>query len=239
MEPDFSLSALSDAVRLPPSTVYRYIATLQQLGHIRQNKDTKRYSLTPKILDLGFTMLRSLELRKRLLPYMIETTNQLGVTTQCAILNGTEIVYLERVPAKNVVNLDISVGTRLPAYCTSMGKVQLAYLGEEERREKVEEMDLVPLTPFTITDKEILLKELEQIRMKGIATNNQELNEGLFTMAAPVFKEGLVEGALGFSMPSYLFGSMGENNLKMSELFTRLLDITRKVSIGDVPNIGS
>lgn len=225
--PDLSLSEISTATGMSPGTVHRYLYTLETIGYIKQAPDTKRYWLTPKVLGLGFAAFRSMDLRKRVLPYMIGVANDLNVTVQCSILDGHEILFIERVRSKSVVDLDLSAGSRLPAYCTSQGKTLLAFMDEETTREIIEKIEMVPLTPYTNTDKDLLWEELKQVRKVGYATNNQELREGLFAIAAPIFKEGQVEAALGFSVPNNL---IGKGNFKET-LVERLLSITKKISI--------
>lgn len=227
-KPQLSLSELAAANNITLATCTRYVSTLRDLGYIVQDPLTKKYTLTPKILSLGFSFITHMDLKTRLLPYMFEIARELGVTTQCAILDETEIVYVERVRSSDVVNLDLTSGSRLPAYCTSMGKAILAFLDERESRNLIEKMNLVPHTPYTITDKETLRKELELTRQRGYAINNQELTLGLRTLAAPIFKGGRrVEAAFGLS---YSCHRVDGNDLE-SVFVERLLETSKKVSI--------
>lgn len=226
-----SLTEVAEENNVSMGTAHRYVSTLKKFGYLTQDPETKKYQLTFKVLDLGFSFLANMDFRTRVLQHMVQATRQLDVTSQCAILDGPEIVYIERIRSKDVINLDLSAGSRLPAHSTSMGKAMLAFLKDEERENILACMDLTPLTPYTITDRETLLKELEITRERGYATNNEELNMGLQTLGAPVFKDGKVEGALGFSFPSH---RMQGDDFK--EILTgRLLDIASKVSIGPMP----
>ena len=202
-EPGLSLSEICTATNISPGTVHRYLYTLEKLGYVKQALDTKKYWLTPRILDLGFTVLQSMDLKKRVLPYMIEVATELNVTAQCSILDGTGILFIERVRAKSVVDLEV-------------------------RRETIEKIELLPLTPYTITSKKKLWEELNRVKEIGYATNNQELRESLFAVAAPIYREGKVEAALGFSLSSNLVGS---GNLK-ERLVERLLQVTKTISAG-------
>lgn len=225
---NLTLSELARANGMTLGTAHRYLLTLKKLGYLMQDPETKKYRLTPKVLTLGFSVLRGMDLRSRVFPYMIETARELDTTTQCAILEGTEIVYIERVRASDVVNLDLTTGSRLPAYCTSMGKAILAFLNEKESRDLIGKMNLVPYTPYTITDKKTLWKELKVTRQRGYAINNQELTLGLRTLAAPIFKEGRrVEAAFGLSFSCHRI----EGNDFESVFVERLLDISKKVSM--------
>lgn len=226
--PDLTLSELARASGMTLGTTHRYLLTLKELGYLMQDPETKKYRLTPKVLTLGFSVLRSMDLRSRVLPYMINMARDLDATAQCAILEGTEIVYIERVRSSDVVNLDLTTGSRLPAYCTSMGKAILAFMDEKESRKLIGKMDLVPHTPYTITDAETLWKELQLTKQRGYAINNQELTLGLRTLAVPIFDEGRrVEAALGLSFPCH----RTEGNNVEGVFVERLLEISEKVSM--------
>ena len=227
--PELTLSELAKATGLTLVTADRYLFTLKKLGFITRSEDNKKYRLTPKVLSLGFSTLKSMNLKIRTMPYLIQLTKERNVTSQCAILEGTEIVYIERLrSAGDVVHLDLTVGSRLPAHATAMGKAILAFLNEAESRQLVDQMILAPLTPHSITTKKGLRKELQIIRERGYAINNQETFLGIRALAAPVFADGKVEGALGISFP---INRTEGNNLE-STLVKEMIDIARKVSIG-------
>jgi len=196
-----SLSKIASLSNMSPATANRYLFTLKELSYVVQDPSTKKLNLTPKILNLGFPFIRNMNLRSRLLPHMLELTRELDVTTQCAILNGTEIVYVERIRSTDVVNLDLNIGSRLPAYCTSLGRAILAFMDKSEARRVIARMTLVKHTPYTITEKSRLKEELDKTRRRGYAINSQELTIGSKTFAVPVFKNGTVEGAVGVTFP--------------------------------------
>jgi len=226
-KPEVTLTELARKNQMTLGTAHRYLLTLKELGFVNQNEEDKKYHLTPKVLSLGFSALKSMKLRMRVLPYLIKMSKEMDVTTQCAILDGVEIVYVERVRARDVVNLDITVGSRLPAYSTAMGKAILAFMDQKESKRIVNQMNLAPLTPYTITNKKTFWKELQETRLRGYAVNNQELVLGLRTLAAPIFNEGKVEAAIGVSFPIYRI----EGNNFETVLFKEMLAITKKVSL--------
>ena len=115
-------------------------------------------------------------LRKRALPYMISSSQELNITTQCAILDATEIIYIERVRSQNLVNLELAPGSRLPAYCTSMGKVLLAYLDKDSLEKTLEKMELIPVTPYTITDKKTLMAQIRRNSTKRICNQQSGID---------------------------------------------------------------
>ena len=201
--PYLTLSDLAQANKMTLGTATRYVVTLKELGYLTQDPLTKRYGLTSKVLSMGFTLLSSMDLRSRALPHMIKATEELNITTACAILEGTDIVYIERSRSTNVVNLDLTTGSRLPAYCTSLGRAILAFCDKKKIKEVLDQSRMVKYTPYTITDKKLLYQELEKTRKRGYADNNEELSLGLRGLAAPIFRKGEVEAAFGFSFPCH------------------------------------
>jgi IclR family pca regulon transcriptional regulator len=175
---------------LTRSTAHRYIATLAHLGYLHQDPVTRKYMLGPRVLDLGFTAINSMELRDVAAPHLRRLCDETGHTVNMAILDDVDIVYVERFRAfrrhQNEIDLDLHVGSRLPAYCTSMGKVLLAYLPEADRNELLRRITFVRRGPNTLTSRAALLAELQQVRATGIAVNNEELAYGLRSVAVPV-----------------------------------------------------
>ncbi len=223
-----SLSEIAITQHMSIGSAHRYLNTLHSLGYLKQNPETKRYQLTPKILQLGFSALKDMNLRKRVLPYLLEISREFNITTACSVLDDTEILYIERVRSTELVNLDLSAGSRLPLHCTSMGKALLAFLPAEERKRIIDKLELRPLTPYTITNKEALKKDLEEIKTRGYATCHQELNLGLESIAAPLFNHGDVEAAISFNLPKV---TGNQKSAVEKVLIHRLLKISMEISI--------
>jgi IclR family pca regulon transcriptional regulator len=184
------VSELSRELALSRSTAHRYIATLARLGYLQQDPDTKRYRLGPKVPDLGFSAINSMDLREISAPYLRELSDETGYTVNLAIFDGTEVVYIERCrtarPGQREIDLNLHVGARLPAYCTAMGKAILAFVPEERREEIIRSIDFAPRGPNTITDPVAFREELARIRDTGLAVNDEELAYGLRSIAAPI-----------------------------------------------------
>src|ERR687887_124701 len=136
-QPLLGSSELAREVGLTRSTAHRYIATLATLGYLEQDPGTRKYRLGPRVLDLGFSAINSMELREISAPHLRRLSDETGHTVNLAILDGTDIVYIERCRSprqgQREIDLNLHVGSRLPAYCTSLGKVLLAFLDEEAR----------------------------------------------------------------------------------------------------------
>jgi IclR family pca regulon transcriptional regulator len=224
--PALSVSDIAAACAMSMATVHRYLFTLKELGYLEQEAETRRYRLTPKILGIGFSVLNTMDLKNRLLPYMLETTKAHDVTTQCAILDETDIVILDRVRSKEVVNLDITVGSRLPVFCTAMGKAVLAFLEKTEQDRIIAKIKFERHTPFTIGSEKELRADLARIRQDTYVLSDQELTVGLRSVATPVFRDGRVEGAFGIS---YAVHRAQDNGLEKA-LIRQVLETVEKVS---------
>lgn len=189
-QPLLGVSELARELDLNRSTTHRYIATLAKLGYLQHDARTRKYRLGPRVLDLGFTALSSMELREVSAPHLQRLSDETGHTVNLGILDRGEVVYIERIRSarqgQRDIDLNLHVGSRLPAYCTSMGKVLLAHLPAPELDALLDEIELSQRGPNTITDRERLLEELTRVREAGMATNNEELAYGLRSIAAPV-----------------------------------------------------
>ena len=203
--PELGISELSRSLGLTRSTSHRYVATLARLGYLQQNPLTRRYRLGPRVIDLGLSAINSMELREISAPHLQQLSDETGHTVNMAILDGVDIVYIERCRSsqhgQREIDLSLHVGSRLPAYCTSMGKVLLAFLPADEQERLLGQIDFVERGPNTLTDRESLAAELTRVRAAGIAVNNEELAYGLRSMAAPVRgRDGEVVAAINFAV---------------------------------------
>jgi IclR family pca regulon transcriptional regulator len=188
-----SLLGISDLARmlgLNRSTTHRYVSTLVALGYLEQDAATRRYRLGPRVIDLGLSAINSMELREISLPHLQQLCDETGNTVNLAILDGVDVVYVERCRSarqgQREIDLNLHVGSRLPAYCTSMGKVLLAHLPEDRLQAVLADMRLSKRGPNTLTSRSALRAELGQVRAAGLAVNNEELAFGLRSIAVPV-----------------------------------------------------
>jgi IclR family pca regulon transcriptional regulator len=182
---------LSDVARdtgLPRAAVRRFLLTLQDLGYVRS--EDRRFALTPRVLDLGYSFLSSLTLPEIAQPHLRALVGRVDESCSMSILDATDIVYVAREPTRRIMSVTISIGTRFPAYATSMGRALLAGLEEAELRRILARSDVRPLTPKTLTEPERLVKEIVRVRRQGWALVDQELENGLRSIAAPVHDPG-------------------------------------------------
>jgi IclR family pca regulon transcriptional regulator len=180
---------------LSRAAVRRLLITLELLGYASHNGPV--YRLGSRVLRLGFSFLSSNSLSALASPILEEITATVHESSSLSILDGDEIVYLARSVARRVMSVGLSIGSRLPAYCTSMGRVMLAALSPEELGDYLKRAERKPLTPNTIWAKRALVAELQRVRNQGYALVDQELEIGLRSLAVPVrTRAGSVVGAI-------------------------------------------
>lgn len=189
---------------LSKSTCHRYVASLVALGYLEQDAETRKYQLGPAAIGLGVAAVSSLELTRvagRSLQALADETNH---TVSLAVLDGADIVYVDRHRPSQAgfrIELNVQVGTRLPAYCTSMGKALLAYRDPATVRDTIDRIDLARRGPKTITAREQLTAALAEVQRTGLAINDEELASGLRSLAVPVRdRTGAVVAAVGIAV---------------------------------------
>jgi IclR family transcriptional regulator, pca regulon regulatory protein len=162
----------------------RILLTLEKLGHVRS--DGRLFSPTPRLLTLGWAYLSSLNLSELALPLMEALVEETHESCSAATLDLPDVVYVARVPTRRIMSITLSVGTRLPAHCTSMGRVLLAALPPEQLDPYLAEAELERWTDRTITDPDRLRASLDEVRQRGWALVDQELEIVLRSVAAPI-----------------------------------------------------
>jgi IclR family pca regulon transcriptional regulator len=198
------ISEIADELGMSCSTTHRYVVTLVALGFLEQGAERK-YRLGLGVSDLGMSVLNSMGLREHSHGLLEELRERSGYTVSLAVLDGREILYVDSARgfrrAQSVIALgELAPGSRLPAYCTAMGKLLLAYLPVGEQQKLLSEMRLLKRGPRTITSKRRLRVELERIREDGLAVNDEELTAGQLAVAVGVRDEaGEVVAALGMA----------------------------------------
>ena len=194
--------ALSEVARLTGLTraaARRFLLTLVKLGYV--NLSQGRFSLRPRVLELGYAYLSSLTLPEVALPHMEQLVAKVNESCSISVLDDIDVVYVARVPTRRIMSITLAVGTRLPAFVTSMGRVLLAGLPDEELEERLARIEVTQLTSRTVTDKDALRVILAGVRRQGYAATDQELEEGLRSLAVPLRSaSGAVSAALNVSV---------------------------------------
>ena len=187
VHPTLSLTEVATVTGLDKSAAQRFANTLYVLGYLRKDRITKRYSLSSKAMRLGFSYLRADSLVEPAMTHLRDANRRTEESVNLTELDDTEVVYIARVPSRHVLNIDILLGTRLPAYCTAPGRAMLGFLPEERVREILSYSDLKVHTPHTITDPEKIMDILRQVRRDGYALAAEQMFIGEYSVAAPVF----------------------------------------------------
>jgi IclR family pca regulon transcriptional regulator len=210
---------VSSRTGLSRAAVRRLLITLEQLGYATHNGPV--YWLGSRTLRLGFSFLSSNSLATLAGPILEQVSAAIEESSSLSALEGDEIVYLARSATRRVLSVGLSIGSRLPAYCTSMGRVMLAALGPEELAAYLDRVNLRALTPKTISDKPSLAAELERVRAQGFALVDQELEVGLRSLAVPVqSRSGKVVAAMNTGVHA--------SRVRSEEMVERFLPILRE-----------
>jgi IclR family transcriptional regulator, pca regulon regulatory protein len=230
-----SLSEVAERTGLTRATARRVLLTLVGLGYACT--DGRSFELTPKILDLGHAYLSSLDLASYAQAPMEALVERARESSSAAVLDGSEIVYVVRVPTTRIMTIALGLGSRLPAYVTSMGRVLLAELDDEALSRVLGASELDAHTDRTITDPSALREELLQVRRRGWALVDQELEEGLRSIAAPIRNdEDRVIAAINLSTHA----GRATRRCLTETLLPMLLDTAEEISAGlrRAPSVG-
>ena len=209
-----SLSEVARATGLTRAAARRFLLTLVKLGYVRS--DGREFSLRPKVLELGYAYLSGLALPEVAQPHLEELSERLHESSSISVLDGQQVVYVARVATKRIMTVAISVGTRFPAYAASMGRVLLAGLTADELDKYLAEATFEAFTAQTVTDPDELRSIVREVGRQGYAIVDQELEEGLRAIAAPIRdSSGTVTAAINVSAHASRYGT--------ADMITRLV----------------
>ncbi len=179
-----TIANISQQTGIPRAAVRRCLHTLKQLGYV--DAELNNFSLRPKVLTLGYSYLSSTPLTVSAQPYLNNISRQLNESCSLAVLDDGEVLYVARSATSRVMSVALNAGSRLPAYCTSLGRVMLAHLPADELDAYLARTKLRAMTPNTVTAPKRLREILAGVRQNGYAINNEELEVGLRSIAVPV-----------------------------------------------------
>lgn len=222
-----SLTDISQRLQLNKTTTLRLLSTLETLGYLERDPQTKLYKPALEVLRLGFVVLNDLEVRQIASSYLRKLVDEVEETVNLAVLDNHEVVYIDRVGSKHMLNVYRPIGSRLPAYCTSTGKSLLAFLPPEQLTRALEATTWTRRTETTIVTPEALQKNLELVRQRGFADSNGEMIPELRAVAAPVRKnDGQVVATVNISVPSHRVSY----ETLISKLGPKVVDSARQIS---------
>lgn len=199
---EVGLVEISQAVSLPLATVHRLLGTLIQRGYVKQNRQNRKYALGFRALQMGSDMRQRFSLRLEARPFLQRLMQRSGESANLAVLDDGEIVYIDQAQSSRILRMFTQIGNRLPAHSTGSGKVMLAFSPSEIVDGIVRRSGLTARTPHTIVDMEAFRTELERIHKQGYGIDDEEQEEGVRCIAAPVRDEsGQVVASLSISGP--------------------------------------
>jgi IclR family pca regulon transcriptional regulator len=179
-----TIAQISQQTGIPRAAVRRCLHTLRQLGYV--DAELNNFTLRPKVLTLGYSYLSSTPLTTAAQPCLDAVSKALGESSSLAVLEEEQVLYVARAATSHVMSVSLAAGSRLPAYCSSLGRVLLAHLPQDELDAYLAHTTLTPKTEHTVTDPARLREILAQVRRDGYAVNDQELELGLRSIAVPV-----------------------------------------------------
>lgn len=193
-----TLSEAAATAGLSRAAARRILRTLTQLGYLDQSG--RNFSLSPNILRLGFAYVGTQHWIERALPLMRTLSERIGESCSAAILQGNDIVYVARIQTRRIMSGTVAVGSRLPAFHTAMGRIQLGFLEDSEIWRRLQSARIEPLTPYTVTDLQALFERIRADHEQGFSLVDEELERGLRAMAVPIVGQaGEVVAALNLS----------------------------------------
>jgi IclR family pca regulon transcriptional regulator len=223
--PSQTMTEVAQRTGLTRAGARRILHTLHALGYVEM--EGRQFRLTAKVLDLGFAYLSSLPLWSLAEPYMEALVREVQESSSAAVLDGKDIVYVLRVPTQKIMSVNLGVGSRLPAYCSSMGRVLLAGLDDDALGRQLADTQLIARTAKTLTDASALRDELMRVRSQGWALVDEELEEGLISLAAPIHsRNGNVLAAVNVSIHKSRMAA----DAVQREILPRLLSTTRQIN---------
>ncbi|HJV25628.1 MAG TPA: IclR family transcriptional regulator [Aromatoleum sp.] len=198
-----TIAEVAEATGINKSSAQRMVFTLEQLGYLRKHPQTRRYQLTPRVMEVGFNYLATNPVIELANPFLSELTNLTKETCCLAEPDGNEMVYVARFASSQFVPVHMPIGTRIPIYCSGSGRAYLSALSDADALRIIERCNRVQHTPHTRTDIEDILEELSIARERGYAVNQEELFLGDMVLAAPVVgADGRPLGALNVVAPT-------------------------------------
>lgn len=181
------ITELASRMGLAKSTIHRIASSLKAKSYLKQDPLTQRYHLGIKLIEMGAIVTQRLEIRAIAEPFMKRMVDEIGETSHLVIMEGGEIAYIEKIESPNTIRMVSFIGRRAPVHCTGAGKALLAFLPEPQIIDTIDRMGLRKYTATTITDQTALLEELQAIRMHGYSVDNEEHEDGIRCIAAPIF----------------------------------------------------
>jgi IclR family pca regulon transcriptional regulator len=227
-KPNLSISEITEMTGLPQSTTFRLVYTLENLGYLIRDPETRKYRHSSRMLAIGIAALESLDIRKVALPCMQALSQSVNETVKLGILDGVDVVILASVVIADKLSIPTPIGHRWPVYCSSLGKAMLAFLPPEKLDKTIAAIEFKPRTARTIVDPEQFRNHLRLTKERGYSLVEEELIVGMGSIAAPIFDHnGDVIAAIDIS--TLRFGPDVHND--QDRLIRELMDCAAQISM--------
>lgn len=210
------LGRIASDLRLNKSTLHRFLAALVGRGYVVQ-RDDRRYEVTLKLLTLSSLLIDRFDVREQIRPVVRETMESTGETVHVGVLEGVDVVYIDKIEGRQAVRMASRIGSRVPAHASALGKVLLAELPDGEARARLAGVELTPVTARTITDLDDLLAELDRVRRAGYAVDDLESEDGIRCVAAPV-RDRSGQGVAALSISGWIISMTEERVVELGPL---------------------
>lgn len=206
---ELSAKEIAERMDTRPGTIFPILSVLERYGYLEKDQESKKYSLGLTFLGKGTLVLRRLDLRDRAQPHLKELIRKCNENAHLAILDNRKVMYIDRKEAGPSLMIRSYIGKRVPAHCTALGKVLLAFLDDRQLEDYIKKEKLHRLTDNTITNPEDLRSELEKVRKEGFAIDNEEFQKGGICVGAPIrsYRDEVV-GAVSVSTPTSRFSDV-------------------------------
>ncbi|HWO78531.1 MAG TPA: IclR family transcriptional regulator [Bacillus sp. (in: firmicutes)] len=225
-ETELKITDISDKMQLHKSTVHSLLKTLQTNGYIEQNMENGKYRLGMKLFERGNLVIRRLDLRTIAKKYLIDLSVKSQNTVHLVILDGKEGIYIDKVEGASATVLYSRIGRRVPLHSSAVGKALVANKSKRELQEILNNYEFIQQTPNTITDEETFIAELEKVKEKGYAIDNEENEPGITCVAVPIWDHsGTVVAAISMSQ-----NTASVNEEKLERTVEMLKDASIKIS---------
>jgi IclR family transcriptional regulator, pca regulon regulatory protein len=227
IQSSLSLSETCKLTGLSKATVFRLLKTLSQQNYLRYDSRNRRYYLGPRVLSLGFAVLQGMEVREISRPYIQKLSEECRKTVNLAVLDGIEMVHIDRIRFPDVRDLNMRIGSRIPAYNTALGRAVLAHQEKEKFQEILKEICKDPKNVKSLgVDGKILAKILDKVRKEGFAISDEEFAKGIRAIAVPLFSPNGVAYAINIVVPS---DTVSVDELKIAYA-SKLIEIGQEIS---------
>jgi IclR family KDG regulon transcriptional repressor len=224
---ELSIGDISLQLGMNKATVHRILQTIKDAGFINQNRETKKYSNSFKLLAMGSRVMQKTGLKEIARPYVEVLADRTGETVNLGILTEGSIIYIDKIESRSTIKVGLGIGTSVPIYCSGLGKAILSYLPDADKESLIEDLQYIKYTDKTITNKSWFLEELQKSRQRQYTVDDEEYVDGLICFGAPIFDyHGIPVAAISVSCPKYRY----EEDRDLSKYTSLLLEAAHEIS---------